>query len=70
MTDFQRSVINELLIPRGLIMGEQVKQQEEAEAQRVAEERQARINEEARRNAIIQSVLQNAKLDIPGMASR
>lgn len=70
MTDFQRSVINELLIQRGLIMGEQVKQQEEADAQRVAEEKQARVNEEARRNAIIQSVLQNAKLDIPGMASR
>lgn len=70
MTDFQRSVINELLIQRGLIMGEQVKQQEEAEAQRAAEEKQARINEEARRNAIIQNVLQNAKLDIPGMASR
>ena len=70
MTDFQRSVIDELLIQRGLIMGEQVRQQKEAEAQRVAEERQARINEEARRNAIIQNVLQNAKLDIPGMASR
>ena len=70
MTDFQRSVINELLIQRGLIMDEQVRQQEEAEAQRVAEERQSRINEEARRNAIIQNVLQNAKLDIPGMASR
>lgn len=70
MTDFQRSVINELLIQRGLIMGEQVRQQEEAKAQMIAEEKQARINEEARRNAIIQSVLQNAKLDIPGMASR
>lgn len=70
MTEFQQSVINELLIQRGLIMGEQARQQEEAEAQRAAEERQARINEEARRNAIIQSVLQNAKLDIPGMASR
>lgn len=70
MTEFQQNVINELLIQRGLIMGEQARQQEEAEAQRVAEERQARINEEARRNAIIQSVLQNAKLDIPGMASR
>ena len=70
MTDFQRSVINELLIQRGLIMDEQVRQQKEADAQRVAEEKQARINEEARRNAIIQSVLQNAKLDIPGMASR
>lgn len=70
MTEFQESVINELLIQRGLIMGEQARQQEEAEAQRIAEERQARINEEARRNAIIQSVLQNAKLDIPGMASR
>ena len=70
MTDFQRSVINELLIQRGLIMGEHVRQQQEAEAQRAAEEKQDRINEEARRNAIIQNVLQNAKLDIPGMASR
>lgn len=69
MTEFQQNVINELLVQRGLIMGEQARQQEESEAQRVAEERQARINEEARRNAIIQSVLQNAKLDIPGMAS-
>lgn len=69
MTDFQRSVINELLVQRGLIMGEQAKQQEEAEAKRKAEERQAMISEEARRNEIIQSVLKNAKLNIPGMAS-